>query len=97
MIASRAGAAPNLVAVHFGNKEGLWLACVDLLADTLTSRIAALSALTNDHKTPVRERLQFAIAMTADYYDRNPDLRGFIARRVAQRNVATQNGCSKNQ
>lgn len=80
MIASRAGAAPNLVAVHFGNKEGLWLACVDLLADTLASRIAALSALSNDHKTPVRERLQFAIAMTADYYDRNPDLRGFIAR-----------------
>ena len=80
MIASRAGAAPNLVAVHFGGKEGLWLACVDLLADTLTSRIAALSALTNDHKTPVRERLQFAIAMTATYYDHNPDLRGFIAR-----------------
>jgi len=80
MIASRAGAAPNLVAVHFGGKDGLWLACVDLLADTLDLRIKALEALANDGKTPVRERLQLAIAMTAAYYDQNPDLRGFIAR-----------------
>jgi len=80
MIASRAGAAPNLVAVHFGNKEGLWLACVDLLADTIASRMEALSTLANDRTAPVRKRLQLAIAMTADYYDQNPDLRGFIAR-----------------
>ena len=48
MIASRAGAAPNLVAVHFGNKEGLWLACVDLLAETFAPNIAALTAMAND-------------------------------------------------
>ena len=80
MIASRAKAAPNLVTVHFGGKDGLWLACVDLLADTLDLRIKALEALANDGKTPVRERLQLAIAMTAAYYDQHPDLRGFIAR-----------------
>ena len=39
-----------------------------------------IEALANDGKTPVRERLQLAIAMTAAYYDQNPDLRGFIAR-----------------
>ncbi len=80
MIASRAHAAPNLVAVHFGNKEGLWLACVDLLAETIAPRIEALAAMARDEKTPVRERLQLAIALTASYYDQNPDLRGFIAR-----------------
>ena len=80
MIASQAQAAPNLVAIHFGNKEGLWLACVDLLTETLQPRIAALDAMANDRKTPLLERLQLAIAMTATYYDRNPELRGFIAR-----------------
>jgi AcrR family transcriptional regulator len=84
MIASRAQAAPNLVAVHFGNKEGLWLACVDLLAQTMEARIAALSAMASDHKTPLRRRLELAIGMTAAYYDRNPDLRGFIARASAE-------------
>ena len=58
MIASRAGAAPNLVAVHFGNKEGLWLACVDLLTETFAPNIAALTAMANDAKTPLRERLR---------------------------------------
>ena len=80
MIASRAGAAPNLVAVHFGNKEGLWLACVDLLTETFAPNIAALTAMANDAKTPLRERLRLAIGMTAGYYDRHPDLRGFVAR-----------------
>jgi len=80
MIASLAEAAPNLVAVHFGNKEGLWLACVDLQAETLEPRIAALTALAQDDKTPLRERLELAIGLTSAYYDRNPDLRGFIAR-----------------
>ena len=80
MIASRAKAAPNLVTVHFGGKDGLWLACVDLLAETLDLRIKALEALACDSKTPLRERLQLAIAMTAAYYDQHPDLRGFIAR-----------------
>jgi len=80
MIASRAGAAPNLVAVHFGNKEGLWLACVDLLAETFAPNIAALTAMAEDAKTPLRERLRLAIGMTAGYYERHPDLRGFVAR-----------------
>jgi len=80
MIASRARATPNLVTVYFGGKDGLWLACVDLLAKTLALRIDALAALADDSKTPLRERLQLAIAMTAAYYDQNPDLRGFIAR-----------------
>ncbi len=80
MIASRAGAAPNLVAVHFGNKEGLWLACVDLLAETFAPNIAALTAMAEDVKIPLRKRLRLAIEMTAGYYDRHPDLRGFVAR-----------------
>ena len=71
---------PGSLYATFGSKEGLWLACVDLLVETLSSRIDAFAAMAANVKTPLRERLQFAIGMTADYYVQNPDLRGFIAR-----------------
>ncbi|MGR6466168.1 TetR/AcrR family transcriptional regulator [Rhizobium sp. PAMB 3182] len=80
MIAARAGAAPNLVTIHFGNKEGLWLACVDALAENLAPKLKAVALLSEVRWSGVRERLGAAIAMTAAYYDQNPDLRGFIAR-----------------
>ncbi|MBA17553.1 MAG: TetR family transcriptional regulator [Sphingomonas sp.] len=80
MIAANAEAAPNLVAVHFGNKEGLWLACVESLAQVLAPKIGALVALAQHSEADLRDRLKLAIGMTAAYYDQNPDLRGFIAR-----------------
>ena len=36
--------------------------------------------MAEDAKTPLRERLRLAIGMTAGYYERHPDLRGFVAR-----------------
>ena len=80
MIAARAKTAPNLVTVHFGGKDGLWAACVESLAAELEPRMEALSKLSNDQDVPLRDRLSTAIAMTARYYEDNPDLRGFIAR-----------------
>ncbi|MBR9808474.1 MAG: TetR/AcrR family transcriptional regulator [Alphaproteobacteria bacterium] len=79
-IAEAAKVAPNLVAVHFGNKEGLWLACVEYLEQMLAPKLAALTALSRDREVNLRGRLEQAISMTATYYAQNPDLRGFIAR-----------------
>ncbi|MCK5933809.1 MAG: TetR family transcriptional regulator [Fulvimarina manganoxydans] len=79
-IAAAAKVAPNLVAVHFGNKEGLWHACVEAFAQMLEPKIAALAALSEYEEMRLRGRLELAIGMTAAHYDQNPDLRGFIAR-----------------
>lgn len=79
-IADAANVAPNLVAVHFGNKDGLWQACVSAFAKMLEDKIAALQALAADEQTSVRERLELVIHMTATFYDQSPDMRGFIAR-----------------
>ena len=79
-LAAAAKVAPNLVAVHFGNKEGLWHACVEAFAQMLEPKIAALAALSEYEEMRLRGRLELAIGMTAAHYDQNPDLRGFIAR-----------------
>jgi AcrR family transcriptional regulator len=83
-IANMAGTAPNLITVHFGGKDGLWLACVETLIEKLGPRLKVLESL-NDKvgalsRPELRSRLEQIVAMTAAYYDDNPDLRGFIAR-----------------
>lgn len=79
-IAKAANVAPNLVAVHFGGKDGLWQACVDSFAQMLEGKIAALQALATDEKMSARDRLELIIRMTASFYDQSADVRGFIAR-----------------
>lgn len=79
-IAKAANVAPNLVAVHFGGKEGLWQACVDSFGQMLEGKIAALQALAADEQMSARDRLELIIRMTASFYDQSADVRGFIAR-----------------
>jgi len=79
-IAKAANVAPNLVAVHFGGKDGLWQACVDSFGQMLEEKIAALQALVADEQMPTGDRLELVIRMTAVFYDQRTDVRGFIAR-----------------
>lgn len=79
-IASAAGVSPNLVRVHFGNKNGLWTACVERLADAMTPSLTAAGQLFNDDSRPLAERLRDAVSITSAFYEAFPDVRDFVLR-----------------
>jgi AcrR family transcriptional regulator len=79
-IAAAAGVSPNLVRVHFGNKNGLWIACVDHLAEAMTPGLAAAARLFDDLSRPLAERLRDAVSVTSAFYDAFPDVRDFVLR-----------------
>ncbi|MFN4295495.1 MAG: TetR/AcrR family transcriptional regulator [Brevundimonas sp.] len=79
-IASAAGVSPNLIRVHFGNKNGLWTACVERLAEAMTPSLAAAGRLFDDDSRPLAERLRDAVSITSAYYDAFPNVRDFVLR-----------------
>ena len=79
-IAAKAGVSPNLVRVHFGNKAGLWMACVDRLAQDMAPGMAVVAHLAAMDSRPIRERLHDAISVMAAFYDVYPDIRNFVVR-----------------
>lgn len=78
-IATSAGVSPNLVRVHFSNKDGLWSACVARLADVMTPSLTHAAHLIDDDR-PIYERLCEAISIMAAFYDAFPDARDFVVR-----------------
>jgi len=79
-IASAAGVSPNLVRVHFGNKNGLWTACVERLAEAMAPSLTAAARLFNDDSRPLAERLRDAVSITNAFYEAFPDVRDFVLR-----------------
>lgn len=79
-IASAAGVSSNLIRVHFGNKNGLWTACVERLAEAMTPGLTAAGQLFNDDSRPLAERLRDAVSITSAFYDAFPDVRDFVLR-----------------
>ncbi|MBQ2260479.1 MAG: TetR/AcrR family transcriptional regulator [Loktanella sp.] len=79
-IAAAAGVSPNLIRVHFGSKAGLWMACVDKLAEAMTPALEVAAELAEGDPRPLTERLRDAVTLTSDYYDAFPDVRDFVLR-----------------
>ncbi|PZN95364.1 MAG: TetR/AcrR family transcriptional regulator [Hyphomicrobiales bacterium] len=79
-IALKAGVSPNLVRVHFGSKAGLWMACVERLAQDMAPGMAMVVHLAEIDSRPIRERLHDAISIMAAFYDAYPDIRDFVVR-----------------
>lgn len=77
-IAAAAGVSPNLIRVHFGSKTGLWMACVDKLAEAMTPALEVAAELADGDARPLPERLRDAVTLTSDYYDAFPDVRDFV-------------------
>lgn len=83
-IAQAACVSPNLIRVHFGSKNGLWMACVDRLAEAMTPALEAAAALSDGDPRPLTERLRDAVTLTSDFYDAFPDVRDFVLRISAE-------------
>ncbi|WP_191629079.1 TetR/AcrR family transcriptional regulator [Pandoraea terrae] len=83
-IARDAKVDASLVRVHFGSKENLWRACVDMLQASLTEAAARLSAVAGDTALPVVDRLKAAIGATAEYTVQHPEHREFIKQHAAE-------------
>lgn len=66
--------------VHFGNKNGLWIACVDRLVEAMAPRLAEAAKLFDDDCRPLSERLRDAVSITSAFYDAFPDVRDFVLR-----------------
>ncbi|RVV99428.1 TetR/AcrR family transcriptional regulator [Mesobaculum littorinae] len=77
-IAAAAGVSQNLIRVHFGSKTGLWMACVEKLAQAMTPALEAAAELANSDPRPLTERLRDAVTLTSDYYDAFPHVRDFV-------------------
>ena len=83
-IAQSAAVTPNLVAVHFGDKAGLWTACVDWLAEEIATALESARALEKAANLPLRARLEMGLDLVAAFYTGNRDLRGFVARAATE-------------
>jgi AcrR family transcriptional regulator len=89
-IAQSAGVTPNLVAVHFGDKAGLWTACVDWLAEEIAPALESARALGETAELPLRARLEAGLDLVAAFYAGNRDLRGFVARAATEPSERSQ-------
>jgi AcrR family transcriptional regulator len=76
-IAARAGVAPNLVRIHFGDKAGLWSACVDRMAQDMRPGLEAVADLVMDDR-PLAARLRMGVSVMSAFYDTYPAVRDFV-------------------
>ena len=77
-IASAAGVSPNLVAVHFKDKAGLWAACVTELTAQMRLSLDVFENLSGDESLPLAAKLHAMLDLTSQYYLQNPATNGFI-------------------
>ncbi len=77
-IANAAGVSPNLVAVHFKDKAGLWAACVAELTAQMRQSLDVFANLSNDESLPLAAKLNAMLDLTAQFYLQNPATNGFI-------------------
>ena len=77
-IASAAGVSPNLVAVHFDDKAGLWAACVTELTIQMRMSLDVFEKLSRDADLPLAAKLCAMLDLTSQFYLQNPATNGFI-------------------
>ncbi len=77
-IAGAAGVSPNLVAIHFKDKAGLWAACVAELTAQMRQSLDVFANLSNDESLPLAAKLNAMLDLTAQFYLQNPATNGFI-------------------
>lgn len=82
-LAAAAKVDPGLVRVHFGGKEGLWLASIDHVASYTTQLHAEIRRLTAETR-PLRQRVTDAIRLTVNFHFNHPELGLFIAQQARE-------------
>jgi AcrR family transcriptional regulator len=79
-ITADAGVSPNLVRVHFGSKAELWEACLDAIVAAARPTMAVVSEIARNTLSSVYERLRQVIVRVVAFYERHPEVHGFVAR-----------------